>query len=85
MESKKDDFNFEEAIAEIEGILRALENKNLDLDTAIKLYERGIRLIQVCEEKLKNARTKIEVILKDEKGIRLEGLEKAFEIIKNGS
>lgn len=85
MERKLDDFNFEEAIAEIERILKTLENKNLDLDTAIKLYERGIRLIQICEEKLKNARTRIEVILKDEKGIKLEGLEKALEIIKNGS
>lgn len=85
MENKIDDFNFEEAIAEIERILKTLENKNLDLDTAIRLYERGIRLIQICEEKLKNARTRIEVILKDEKGIRLESLEKAFEIIKNGS
>lgn len=85
MENRIDDFNFEEAIAEIERILKTLENKNLDLDTAIRLYERGIRLIQICEEKLKNARTRIEVILKDEKGIRLESLEKAFEIIKNGS
>lgn len=85
MQGSIDDFNFEEAIAEIERILKALENKNLDLDTAIKLYERGIRLIQICEERLKNARTRIEVILKDEKGVKLESLEKAFDILKDGN
>lgn len=85
MEDRLENFNFEEAINEIERILKILENKNIDLDTAIKLYEKGIKLIQMCEEKLKNARTRIEVILKDERGIRLETLEKAFEILKDGS
>jgi exodeoxyribonuclease VII small subunit len=78
------ELSFEEALAEIEQILRQLENKNLELERAIELYERGLFLIHFCEEKLKKAKAKVEVILKDEKGFKLETLERASEILKNG-
>ncbi|QER41724.1 exodeoxyribonuclease VII small subunit [Thermodesulfobacterium sp. TA1] len=79
------ELSFEEALNEIEQILKQLENKNLDLEKAIELYERGMFLIRFCEEKLKKARAKVEVILKDEKGFNLETLERASEILKDGN
>jgi len=82
---KENYLSFEEALKRIEQILKQLENKELDLEEAINLYEEGLRLIHFCEEKLKNARTRIEVILKDKEGFRFESLEKAYEILKNGS
>ena len=77
--------SFEEALKRIEEILKQLENKELDLEEAINLYEEGLKLIHFCEEKLKNARTRIEVILKDKEGFKLENLDKAYELFKNGS
>ncbi len=77
--------SFEEALKKIEQILKQLENKDIDLEEAISLYEEGLRLIHFCEEKLKKARTRVEVILKEKEGFRLESLEKAYEILKNGS
>lgn len=77
--------SFEEALKKIEQILKQLENKDIDLEEAINLYEEGLRLIHFCEEKLKNARTRVEVILKEKEGFKLESLEKAYEILKNGS
>lgn len=82
---KENSLSFEEALKRIEQILKQLENKDLDLEEAINLYEEGLRLIYFCEEKLKNARTRIEVILKDRESFKLETLEKAYELLKNGS
>lgn len=82
---KNNFFSFEEALKRIEEILKQLENKELDLEEAINLYEEGLKLIHFCEEKLKNARTRIEVILKDKEGFKLENLDKARELFKNGS
>jgi len=82
---KNNSLSFEEALKKIEQILKQLENKELDLEEAINLYEEGLKLIHFCEEKLKNARARIEVILKDKEGFKLENLEKAYELLKNGS
>ncbi len=82
---KNNFFSFEEALKRIEEILKQLENKELDLEEAINLYEEGLKLIHFCEEKLKNARTRIEVILKDKEEFKLENLDKAYELFKNGS
>ena len=82
---KNNFFSFEEALKRIEEILKQLENKELDLEEAINLYEEGLKLIHFCEEKLKNARIRIEVILKDKEGFKLENLDKARELFKNGS
>lgn len=77
-------YTFEEALKKIEEILKALEQKDLDLERAISLYEEGLTLIHFCEEKLKLARERVEVILKGKEGFYLESLEKAKDILKNG-
>ena len=51
---------FEQAMAEMDEIVRKLENGQIPLDEAVKTYERGMELKKVCEEKLKTAEMKIE-------------------------
>ncbi len=53
---------FEEAMKELEGIVRDLEGGNVKLDDAVKFYERGAALKLHCESKLADARTKVEKI-----------------------
>ncbi len=53
---------FEDAIAELEKIVKKLEEGKMPLDDAIKSFERGMYLKKLCEEKLKNAKLKIESI-----------------------
>ncbi len=53
---------FEEAMKELEGIVRDLEGGNVKLDDAVKYYERGAALKRHCESKLADARTKVEKI-----------------------
>jgi exodeoxyribonuclease VII small subunit len=54
--------SFEEALTELETIVRALESGDAPLEQSITSYERGIALKQHCETKLRDAREKVEKI-----------------------
>ena len=57
-----DNLNFEEALKELEVIVKSLEDGSGSLDDAIKAYEKGVKLKSFCEEKLSLAKLKIEQI-----------------------
>ena len=54
--------SFEEALAQLENIVRELESGRIKLDDAIAAYEKAVALKQLCENKLKAAQLKIEKI-----------------------
>ncbi len=54
---------FEDALKQLEEIVRDLEGGRSKLDDAIKSYERGAFLKQHCEEKLKQAQMRIDKIM----------------------
>lgn len=54
--------SFEEALGELESIVKTLETGQAPLDQAIGAYERGITLKTHCEVKLRDAQAKIEKI-----------------------
>ena len=65
--------SFEKALAELEDIVRKLEQGEVPLEESIALYERGAALKAHCEAKLKSAQERIEKIVVDESGApRLE-------------
>lgn len=53
---------FESSLKDLEEIVRELENSQIDLDDHLKLYEKGIRLIQSCQLSLKEAEQKIQLL-----------------------
>jgi len=53
---------FEEAMKELEKIVKDLESGQVKLDDAVKAYERGAALKKHCEAKLADARMKVERI-----------------------
>ncbi|MGF1606285.1 MAG: exodeoxyribonuclease VII small subunit [Rhodothalassiaceae bacterium] len=55
-----DQLSFEEAMAELEGLVAKLEAGDVPLDQSIALYERGAALRQFCEHKLREAEERIE-------------------------
>ena len=55
--------SFEEALDELEDIVRSLESGQGALDDAINAYARGAHLKKHCEAKLKDAQTRIEKIV----------------------
>lgn len=54
--------DFESAIAELESIVRQLEEGDMPLDTSLKLFERGVTLSRYCHEQLGAAQRRIEVL-----------------------
>jgi len=54
---------FEEALKELEDIVRDLEGGKGKLDDAIKSYERGAALKRHCENKLAEAQMRIDKIM----------------------
>ena len=57
-----DTLSFEQALGELESIVRGLEAGETELEKSISAYERGIALKKHCEAKLKDAQAKIEKI-----------------------
>lgn len=54
--------SFEEALGELEQLVRRLEDGKAKLDDAIGAYERGALLKRHCEAKLREAQARIEQI-----------------------
>lgn len=53
---------FEEALMQLESIVRDLEGGRIKLDDAVEAYEKAVSLKKFCEDKLKAAQLKIEKI-----------------------
>ena len=61
----KDDINnmnFETALKSLEEIVNQLDSGEIDLDKAVEAYEKGTKLKEHCEKKLKEAQLRIEKI-----------------------
>lgn len=72
--------SFEEALVQLESIVRELEGGKIKLDDAVEAYEKATALKKFCEEKLKAAQLKIEKINVSPEGIvSTEPLDKVEE------
>jgi exodeoxyribonuclease VII small subunit len=60
--------SFEEALAELELIVRGLEGGQQKLEDAITAYERGTALRQHCESKLAEAEARVAAIVRHADG-----------------
>lgn len=64
--------SFEEELNELEQIAKNLESGNLNLDEAIKEFEKGIKLSKKCTEKLEKAEKKINMLVEEDGSFREE-------------
>ena len=62
MKDQKTSLTFEQALAELEGIVSKLESGDASLDEAISAYSRGIELKNQCQQRLEAARLQVEKI-----------------------
>ena len=54
--------DFEAAIAELESIVKKLEEGDLALEQSLELYERGVQLSRFCHARLEAAEKRIELL-----------------------
>ena len=62
------DLTFEDALKELESVVRRLESGEVPLDESIDLYERGETLRKACQSRLDAAQARIEKIVAGENG-----------------
>ena len=55
---------FESALARLEKITEELENGDLSLEASLKKFDEGVQLVQFCNEKLEEARSQVDLLLK---------------------
>ncbi|MDE0926999.1 MAG: exodeoxyribonuclease VII small subunit [Methylophilaceae bacterium] len=54
--------NYEDAIAELEGIVHKMESENLPLEQSLDAYKRGVELLKACQQSLSNAEQEVRII-----------------------
>ncbi len=54
--------DFEAAIAELETVVKKLEEGELSLEQSLALYERGVTLSKFCHARLEDAERRIELL-----------------------
>ena len=56
----KKEKTFEEALDRLQEIVSVLEDNEKPLDETVRLFEEGLQLVQLCDERLKKFETQIE-------------------------
>ena len=65
---KIEEMSFEEAMAELQSIVRNIETGQDNLEDIIQNYERGNALKELCEKKLSEAKLRIDKIVQRDNG-----------------
>jgi exodeoxyribonuclease VII small subunit len=74
---KIETMSFEEAMSELQTIVRNIETGKENLEDIIQNYERGNSLKEFCESKLKEAKLRVDKIVRKADGeLSLEPLDK---------
>lgn len=76
------ELSFEEAMDELENVVRQLETGRIKLDEAVNFYERGMALKKICEEKLTAAKAKIDILILD-KNNNITGAQSFDDTLKS--
>lgn len=58
----KENINFEEAMLELEGIVKKLEAGSLSLGESLEAFEKAVGLVKLCNEKLQSAEQKVRIL-----------------------
>jgi exodeoxyribonuclease VII small subunit len=59
---------FEDALSKLEKVVSQLEKGDISLEESLKLFEEGIRLSRLCNQKLDEAEKRVEILLKGADG-----------------
>ncbi|MBU2923252.1 exodeoxyribonuclease VII small subunit [Colwellia sp. 4_MG-2023] len=60
---KLENLSFEESLSELDTIVQNLEQGNLDLEESMALFERGLTLSKLSQNKLQTAEQKVKILL----------------------
>lgn len=64
--------DFETALAELEALVEKMEQGEMSLDESLQQFERGVQLTRSCQQALKDAEQKVQVLLEKDGQASLE-------------
>ncbi len=59
---KQEETSLEEALDSLEQIVEVLEEGKMSLEESLELYEKGMKLVSLCQSRLHNAEKRIECL-----------------------
>jgi exodeoxyribonuclease VII small subunit len=68
--------SFEQILEKLEGVVGVLEQGDTPLEQALSTFERGVALARLGTRRLDDAERRIEILLRDEQGLRTRPLDK---------
>ncbi len=60
--ANKKEITFEEAIFELQSVVEKLEAGKVALEDALALYERGVELVKICNQRLDTAQQRVSAV-----------------------
>ncbi|MBI3252484.1 MAG: exodeoxyribonuclease VII small subunit [Candidatus Omnitrophica bacterium] len=64
MSQEGKEMEFEAALKKLEDIVGHLETGDLSLEAALKQYEEGVRMADICSKRLSEAQKRVEILIK---------------------
>ena len=74
--AKQEEIPFEEALSELESLVETMEKGELSLEESLKSFERGVALTRLCQQALKEAEQKIEILTANSPEAELEPFQR---------
>lgn len=70
--ARKKPVNFEAALEELEELVERMEDGDLTLEESLAAFEKGVRIARDCQDALKQAEQRVQVLLADAGEERLQ-------------
>lgn len=70
--NKTNKVNFEQSIKQLDELVETMEQGDIPLETALKNFETGIKLIRECQSELNQVEQKIQVLIQQNDSEKLE-------------
>lgn len=61
--ARKKGVNFEQSLEELEALVEQMEDGDLSLEESLAAFEKGVRIARECQEALKEAEQRVQVLL----------------------
>ena len=69
---QKKEITFEQAMLRLEEIVRGLEGGNVPLDESLAMFEEGVALVKLCNNRLDKAEQKVKILTQTGDGTLVE-------------
>lgn len=64
--------DFEQSLNELEALVEQMEQGDISLEQSLQLFERGVKLTRSCQEALKKAEQRVQMLVEQNGESRLE-------------